>query len=169
MYKMNRNIVLIGMPGSGKTTLGKIISKRLGFEFVDVDEYIERKSGKGIPELFSKGEDYFRSLEREAVHELSRGKTLLIATGGGVIKNHLNIKELKENGVIVFIDRPVDNIAEDVEVANRPLLKDGPHKLYQLFNERYELYKKYCDFHVMNDSDIENTIEAIIETTSRHY
>lgn len=169
MCKMSKNIVLIGMPGSGKTTLGKIISEKVGFKFVDIDQYIEVKSGKVIPELFSKGEDYFRNLEREAVHELSKEKTLLIATGGGVIKNDLNIKDLKENGVIVFIDRPVDNIAKDVEVANRPLLKDGPHKLYDLFHERYELYKKYCDFHVMNDSDIENTVEMIIETTSSCY
>lgn len=161
--KVKKNIVLIGMPGCGKTTIGKALYKKLEFDFVDVDRYIEEKSGKDIPELFDKGEDYFRSLEREAVCELSKEETLIISTGGGVIKNYANIKDLKKNGVVIFIDRPVDHIAQDVEVSHRPLLKDGVQKLYDLFNERYELYKKYCDFHVMNDSDIEKTVEKIME------
>lgn len=159
----NKNIVLIGMSGCGKTTIGKILSQKLGLKFFDVDQYIEQRSGKTISELFSIGEEYFRSLEREAVQDLHKEKASVIATGGGVVKNYLNIKDLKENGVVIFIDRPVENIAEDVEVATRPLLKDGVHKLYELFHERYDLYKKYCDYQVMNDKGIEETIETIIE------
>jgi Shikimate kinase len=159
---MSKNVVLIGMPGCGKTTLGKIISKNLGFKFFDADQYIEEKSGKVISQLFDVSEDYFRSVESEVVHELSKEKSSVISTGGGVIKKHINIERLKETGVIIFIDRPVENIASDVEVSTRPLLKDGVHKLYELFNERYDIYKKCCDFHVMNDSDINETVKRII-------
>lgn len=160
---MGKNIVIIGMPGCGKTTIGKILSKRLKYNFVDLDEFIEKESGKTIPELFTKGEDFFRDLEREAVVKLSSKENLVIATGGGVIKNHLNIRDLKKKGVIVFIDRPAENIAQDLEVSGRPLLKDGVHKLYELFNERYELYRRYCDFSIVNDNGIEKVIELIIE------
>lgn len=162
MCKMSKNVVLIGMPGCGKTTLGKIISKNLGFKFFDVDEYIEKKSGKIISQLFDVSEEYFRSVESEAVYELSKENTSVISTGGGVIKKHINIERLKETGIVIFIDRPVDNIATDVEVSTRPLLRDGVHKLYDLFNERYEIYKKCCDFHVMNDSDINETVKRIM-------
>lgn len=162
MYITSKNVVLIGMPGCGKTTIGKILSEKLGFKFVDVDQFVEENSGKSITELFNEGEEFFRRLEREAVQKLSREKNLVISTGGGVIKNYLNIRELKENGVVIFIDRPVENIAKDVEVSTRPLLKGGVHKLKELFHERYELYKKYCDLHVMNDSDIEETVEKIM-------
>ena len=163
MCKMNKNIVLIGMPGCGKTTIGKILSEKLEVKFIDVDQYIEQKSGKAIPELFKISEEYFRRLESEAVHDLREEKASIIATGGGVVKNYLNMKKLKENGVIIFIDRCVENIAEDVEVSKRPLLKDGVNRLYELFNERYELYKKYCDFDVINNRSIEEVVEKILK------
>jgi len=163
MYKMDKNIVLIGMPGCGKTTIGKILSKKLGYKFIDVDEYIEENSGKSISQLFELGEDYFRTLEMEAVNKLSSEKATVISTGGGVIKNYSNMKELKENGLVIFIDRDIENIAEDVKVSKRPLLKDGVNKLYEIFNERYELYKKYCDYHVINSSSIEEVVKRIME------
>jgi shikimate kinase len=167
MCKINKkNIVLIGMSGCGKSTIGKILSKKLGFKYIDIDQYIEQKNGKTITELFINGEEYFRSLESEAIHDLREERTSVIATGGGVVKNYLNIKELKENGAIVFIDRCAENIAGDVEIANRPLLRDGVNKLYKLFNERYELYKEYCDFHVINDGSIEEVVERIIEVVN---
>jgi len=160
---MGKNIVLIGMPGSGKTTIAKALNRRLGLKFVDVDEYIEKYSGKSIPELFSVSESHFRNFESEAILRLSMDHSLVIATGGGVVKNNININRLKKNGVIIFIDRPIENIAGDVEISKRPLLKDGVNKLYDLYNERYELYKKYSHFRVVNDSEIENVVENIID------
>ncbi len=160
---MAKNIVLIGMPGAGKTTVGKMLYERLGLEFVDVDEFIEKESGKTIPELFNISENHFRNAETMAVKKLSRWNSSIIATGGGVVKNHINIEELKKQGIIVFIDRPIENIASDVEISKRPLLKDGVQKLYDLYDERYELYKKYSDFHVFNDNTIEETVDAIIK------
>jgi shikimate kinase len=162
-YNMDRNIVLIGMPGSGKTTVGKILYRRLGLKFVDVDEYIEEESGKSIPELFSVSENHFRNVESESIRKLSMGNSSVIATGGGGIKNDINIKELKKNGIVVFIDRPLENIASDVEISKRPLLKEGVQKLYDLYDERYEIYKKHSDIHVLNDKKIDDVVERIIE------
>lgn len=160
---MSKNIVLIGMPGSGKTTIGKILYEKLRTDFIDMDDYIEDREGKTIPDIFENGEDYFRKVEKEAVCEVSRKKSAIISTGGGVIKNFSNIENLKKNGIVIFIDRPVENIASDINVLSRPLLKDGVGKLYELLNERYELYKKYSDFQVKNNGKIEDVIEKILE------
>ena len=160
---MGRNIVLIGMPGAGKTTIGKMLYEKLELKFVDVDEFIVEESGKTITELFDVGESHFRDVESRAVKKLSMGNSSIIATDGGVIKNKENIEELKKKGIIVFIDRPLENIAGDVEISKRPLLKDGVQKLYDLYDERYELYKKHSDFHIMNDCEIEDVADKIIE------
>lgn len=90
-------------------------------------------------------------------------KSAIISTGGGVIKNFSNIENFKKNGIVIFIDRPVENIAKDINVLSRPLLKDGVGKLYELLDERYELYKKYSDFRIENNGKIEDVIEKILE------
>lgn len=163
MYTSYKNIVLIGMPGCGKTTIGEELAKKLEIKFVDVDKFIEEKNHKTIPQLFEQGEECFRKLESEAIRELSREKGLVLSTGGGVIKNSINIDMLKTNGIIIFIDRPVEKIAGDVSIAERPLLKQGVNKLYELFSERYELYRKYCDFRIVNDGEIGEALEKILE------
>ena len=149
---MGKNIVLIGMPGCGKTTLGKILNKELSMEFYDMDNYIERKTDKKISELFEKGENYFRDIESLACEELSKNKNVIISTGGGVIKRKENIDFLKENGIVIFIDRSVDDIIGDVDISKRPLLKEGKEKVLKLYEERYLLYKNYADEIVVNNT-----------------
>lgn len=163
---MKKNIVLIGMPGCGKTTIGKELASKLGYEFCDIDEYIVEKEKKTIDEMFEHGEEHFRDIESCGVEDVSKKERMIISTGGGVIKREKNIDCLKENGIIIFINRPIENIVSDVEVGTRPLLKDGKEKVYQLYEERYDLYKKYCDREVINDKNLEDVIEKIVEITT---
>lgn len=163
MKTCDKNIVLVGMPGCGKTTIGKVIGKRLHRSFFDVDEYIEKTSGRLIKDIFIEGEETFRNLESQAVFELSKTMSAVISTGGGTIKDFNNIKNLKENGIIFFIDRPLENIIMDLEINNRPLLKGGKDKIFKLYEERYNLYKEYCDFYIKNEGKIEVPIEEIIK------
>ncbi|MBE6047721.1 MAG: shikimate kinase [Clostridium sp.] len=157
---MKKSIVLIGMPGCGKSTIGKIIAKDLNYDFCDMDEYIEEISGKKIPELFQEGESIFRDWETKACKELANKENFVIASGGGVVKRNVNMEILKGKCIIVFIDRPTEDIIKDVNVSTRPLLKDGVSKIYDLYNERYELYKKVADVTVVNKGLIEEVIES---------
>lgn len=159
---MSKNLVLIGMPGSGKTTIGKKIAKELNYKFLDMDEFIEEKHGKTIEDLFSKGEEYFRAEESKCCEEISKIKTTVISTGGGVIKNSKNIEYLKSTGIVIFIDRSVENILSDIKTSTRPLLKSGKNKLYDLYEERYSLYKEYADFTVVNNKTLNNLAEYVI-------
>ncbi|HEY8421883.1 MAG TPA: shikimate kinase [Thermoclostridium sp.] len=155
------NIVLTGIMGCGKSTIGRMLSEKLSMGFVDIDDYIEKKYGK-IPELFKKGEDYFREIEHNAVLEISDMDGFVIATGGGVVKRADNIAALKKKGIIFFLDRPLDYILSDIKTSNRPLLKDGKNKLIEIYHERYPLYTGTCDVHVKNTSGPEKAVSDII-------
>lgn len=163
MNNSNKNIVLIGMMGCGKTTIGRILSQVLDMDFVDMDEYIERTAGSTITEMFKKGEEYFRSLESEAAFKLSKLNSTVISTGGGIVKKSTNVDLLRKNSIIFFIDRPIEQIAADIEVSSRPLLKDGPKKLIEIFNERYNIYIDSSDIIIHNDKNIQDTLEEIIQ------
>ena len=158
---MKNNIIIIGMPGSGKTTFGKILAEELNIKFFDMDEYIQEKTGKTTMQLFENGEEYFRDIETETCKELMGYNDILISTGGGVIKRKINIDILKNGGTIIFLDRPVDKILEDVDVSYRPLLKEGKEKVIKLYEERYVLYNEYADKIVINDKDKKTVIEEI--------
>lgn len=158
---MSKNIVLIGMPGCGKSTIGYILSKQLNMGFIDMDKYIELNEKKSIKEMFMIGEDYFRDIETKYSAIISKFNSYIIATGGGIVKRHENIKYLKENSIIVFINRPIENIINDIDADIRPLLSNGKEKLYQLFNERIDLYKKYSDIEIYNNDEITEIINMI--------
>lgn len=162
MNNLKSNIVLIGMPGCGKTTVGKVLAKRLGYKFCDMDSYIQEISKKTIKELFEHGEENFRDWETKACEELSRCNKTIIASGGGVVKREKNIEILKKSCTILFIDRPVERIINDVDINSRPLLKDGKERLYNLYDERYELYKKAADIQILNKGYLRDTIDIII-------
>ncbi|PAB59840.1 shikimate kinase [Anaeromicrobium sediminis] len=160
-----KNIVLIGMPGCGKTTIGKEVAHNLNREFIDIDEEIEKMAGKTITEIFKSGESHFREMETKATEIASERTNTVISTGGGIIKNPYNMELLKRDGVIIFINRPIDNILEDVDTETRPLLSKKEN-LLKLYEERYDLYKEYCHMEVMNDGSVEDIIENIIKMTN---
>ena len=165
MISNEKNILLIGMMGCGKSTIGKILAEKISYRFVDMDNYIEEIAGQTIPELFKKGEENFRDWETESCSRLSKKNSTVISAGGGIIKRDINIKLLNENSIIIFIDRPIEHILDDIDVSKRPLLNNGKEVLYKLKEERYDLYNKYCDFKVANDGTIEDVINKIIDIT----
>lgn len=158
---LKSNIVLIGMPGCGKTTIGKMLSEKINYEFYDIDEYIEKQEQTSISAIFDKGEENFRDIEEKYVKEVALKNGIVISTGGGVIKRIANIENLKKNGVIVFIDRPIENILSDIDTDRRPLLKDKKSRIYNLYNERYDLYMRYCNERIINKGSINEVIEEI--------
>ena len=158
-----KNIVLIGIMGCGKTTVSKLLSKELSMPVIDMDEYLEDKHQCTINDMFAISEDYFRDLESQACVDLSKLDGYIISTGGGVVKRKQNSDVLRQTGTIIYLDRPVDHIITDVTTANRPLLKDGPQKLYQLFDERHELYLDACDYHVYNDGNLDDVVKKITD------
>ncbi|WP_286207990.1 shikimate kinase [Clostridium caldaquaticum] len=160
---MNKNIVFIGMPGSGKTTMGKAVSERLGLTFYDVDEYIIKKEGCSIKDIFKHGEDHFRKIESEAIKELAENYPCVISTGGGAVKIPSNMEVLHKNSVIIFINRPVEKILGDIDASTRPLLSGDVSRIHNLFKERYPLYKKYCDIEVMNDKSFDEVVDNVIQ------
>ncbi|WBW99353.1 shikimate dehydrogenase [Oceanirhabdus sp. W0125-5] len=165
LKKKNRekNLVLIGMPGSGKSTIGGILSKRLGLKLIDSDEMIEKKVGKSITEIFKDGEEIFRNIEEDVLKDISMEKRCVISTGGGAIKREENIFSMKYNGIVCFIDRDIEKIFYDMQGNNqRPLVKTKEH-LLKLYNERIGIYREVCDITIDNNGDIEDTINSIMK------
>lgn len=160
---MKKNIAFIGLSGCGKTSIGKAVAKQLSLPFYDVDEYIEKKEGKLIKEIFQQGEDHFRRLEGEAIKEISRNYSAVISTGGGSVKVPSNMEILHKNSIIFFINRPIENILTDIDISTRPLLAEGASKLYALYKERYPLYKKYSDIEVLNDCSFEEIVDKVVQ------
>lgn len=164
---MKDNIALIGFMGSGKTTIGKILAKYLDMKFIDIDKMISAREKKSIPEIFEeKGEQYFRKLEREIVLEESLNNNIVIATGGGVIIDNENIKNLKETSFIVYLDCTIECIYERVKNSkNRPLLnvENMFETIQELHKKRELLYKISCDISIKIDenSNMYDTAEEI--------
>ncbi|MDW5299714.1 MAG: shikimate kinase [Sedimentibacter sp.] len=157
-----KNLVLIGMPGSGKSTIGRLLSKQLNMKFIDMDDYIVKIEGKSIQELFDIGEDYFRDAETRCSLALSNMNSIVVAAGGGIIKRKENIDYLKKSSIIIFINRPVEQIIKDIDYGARPLLAEGKERLYDLYDERINLYKEYCDVEIECFGTIQDTLNKII-------
>ena len=161
IYKSKENIVLSGMPGSGKSTVGKILASMLNRPFIDTDEEIVRLTGKEISDIFAeRGEKEFRQIEAATISRVSsEHQGAVIATGGGAILRDDNVRALKRNGKIYFLNRPIENI---VPTADRPLALDRA-ALKARFEERYERYLSTCDKEIKTVESAEQTAKIIKE------
>ncbi len=161
ILSQKQNIVLIGMPSSGKSTIGKALSQKLNKEFVDTDEMIVNATGKEIADIFSEfGQEHFRQLEADEILNASLYSGCVIATGGGAILKEENINNLTRNGIIVFLDRP---LAELVGTDSRPLAKTAD-MIKQRYNERIDIYRSVNDISVEIGSCVEENVDKIIDS-----
>ena len=159
-----QNVVLTGMPSSGKTTIGKLIAKKLGRPFYDTDDLIEERAGEKIPKIFEeKGEKYFRLLETEAIKSVSDKTGAVIATGGGAPTVKENVTELKKNGKIIFIDRSPDKLTP---TDGRPLSRDI-ESLKKRYQERYPVYLATADAVIKNDESVYAAIDKILKEAEK--
>ncbi len=160
IYFSKQNVVLTGMPTSGKSTVGKLLAKMLEREFVDTDQEIVKLSKMQISEIFEKfGEKRFREIETEVIKEVSKKQGLVIATGGGAPLKDENVLALKRNGKIFFIDRPLDKLFAS---SDRPLSSDKQH-VEKLYNARYSTYSATCDVKIDNNKTAEDCCEEILK------
>ena len=151
------NIVLIGMPGCGKTTVGKALADKLGRQFFDADAEIAKKANMSIPEIFAKeGEDGFRSREIKVLSELGKQSGLVIATGGGCVTFSINHSFLHQNGRIFWLKRDISQLPTD----GRPLSQKG--NLEEMYRIRKPLYEKFADVIIENET-VEKTVQQIME------
>ena len=153
-----QNIVIIGMPGSGKTAVSTMLAERLGRKIFDTDTIVSEKAGMTIPEIFAaRGEAGFRKLETEATAEVGKLSGNIISTGGGVVTVADNYELLHQNGVIVWIERDTNKLARD----GRPISLSSD--LNELYAARLPLYERFADIKADNNGDINDTVNAIME------
>ena len=153
------NVVLVGMPGCGKSTVGRLLSQRLDKEFTDTDVVVEKTAGRTIPDIIvADGEMAFRDLEEAAVEETGKRLGQVIATGGGAILRERNRLALRQNGVVIFLERSLEKLA----TVGRPL-SNGRAALQALYEQRLPLYRGMADHTVAVDDDPQVTCERILE------
>lgn len=157
-----KNIVLVGMPGAGKSTAGRLLAEKLGRKFIDTDDIIKEKAGMPIPEIFSLyGEEKFREIETEAAREAGKMSGLVIATGGGIVTKEENLYPLKQNSFVVWLKRDISLLPLD----GRPVSQQN--NLSELYNKRAPLYEKFADFTVEVSENTQETVNTIIEKLRR--
>jgi len=160
MLRERENIVLIGMPASGKSSVGAILAEKLGRELIDTDALIVERAGESIPAIFEKyGEEHFRRLESEAVKEAGAKTGVVIATGGGAILRSCNVEALRQNGRLFWLYRP---LAELIPTADRPL-GSSRAALEKRYEERYSLYRAAADERIAGMGSAAEAAECILE------
>lgn len=156
LRRQMENIVLIGMPGCGKSTIGRLLAQHTGKKFVDADDALEARLGRKITDIIPQdGENAFRQMESDTLAELGKQSGLVIATGGGCVTRERNYPLLHQNGTILWLTRQLHKLPTE----GRPLSQPG--KLQEMFAQRQSLYRQFADAEISNDGPVEETLEAI--------
>ncbi|MGM0771364.1 MAG: shikimate kinase [Halobacteriota archaeon] len=143
------NITLIGMSGAGKTTIGKLLSKKLGYGFVDVDNLIKERIGTDLQSFIdSSGESAFLEVEEQVVLDLDPSGSCIIATGGSMVYSSVAMDHLKDISTIVYLDPPFHRISRRIDPSKRGVVGYKDKNLKELYRERKVLYEKYMDVHI---------------------
>lgn len=168
---LNRHVFLIGMPGSGKSTLGRRAARETGISFLDLDEWIEAAAGLSIPEIFENyGEAGFRKMETGALIWVTRKEPMLISLGGGTAMDPVNRKIIRGCGSVILLDRPPESILEDLRPEQRPLLRENPEeKLWALYEQRMPVYRQLADVTICNDRDFLTTETFLTRVLKERY
>lgn len=160
---MTKNIVLTGLMGSGKTTIGKILAEKLNMKFTDTDELIVQKAQKPIKLIFAeKGEHFFRKIESEIIKDISKEDNLVISTGGGTVIKEENLSNLKQNGILFYLYAPAEELYKRIkDDSERPLLKtENPLVTLRNLLESREKFYNQADFKI---NTAQKTPEEIAE------
>ncbi|OGH97570.1 MAG: hypothetical protein A2104_03065 [Candidatus Melainabacteria bacterium GWF2_32_7] len=169
---MARNIVLIGLMGSGKTTVGNLIAQKLGKNFIDTDVLIEKEAQMTINEIFQLyGETHFRELESKIIKKLSLDSDQIISTGGGSVENQDNLKNLKETGILFYLKASAKKLFERIKNEdNRPLLKnDDPLKTLEKLLEKREKFYTQANFIISTENkQIDEIVNEIVEKYKKY-
>ncbi len=136
---------IVGIMGVGKSTHGKKIARKMGYSFIDLDGLIEMRNGMRLGEIFKYGESVFRLAETKALESIDVNSNHVVATGGGVVETPSNIDYMRKNGYVVFLKRPLQEIYDNMSFNYRPLLKDNPRVLWDIYDKRLPLYEKSAD------------------------
>jgi len=155
---MDRHIFLVGMPGSGKSALGRRVAMKLRIPYLDTDAYLTERTGMNTAQLYEVyGEQAFRDGETRLLQELINAAPGMISTGGGVALREENRLIMKDHGFIVLIDRPIDDIMMDIRAEKRPLLaQKGREEIERIYNERMPIYRSIADATLDNGKGFHN-------------
>lgn len=159
-----KNIVLTGMMGSGKSTCAHLLGKALGRPVIDTDDLVVEKAGMSISEMFAKfGEEYMRDLETEVCRELGAQEGLILATGGGLPLREENRNYLRENGIVIFLDRDPGEIYDSMDASGRPLAQQGRDAFIARFYQRQPVYRTFAHVVVEEFASPNLTVKNILD------
>ena len=162
---VQEHIFLVGMAGCGKTTLGLRLSQALGIPFADTDQRVSEIMGMSVNDIYTAlGEDFFRNAETAVLAELTGVKPCVVSTGEGTVLAQENITLMKNHGIILFIDRPLDQILSDIKMERRPTLRGGTHEdVIEQYNARIGHYRHAADFRFDNSHGFQPGVSGLIE------
>lgn len=168
---LNRIIFLIGMPGSGKSSLGRRAARETGVPFLDLDDWIAERAGMSIPEIFARYEEEgFRRMETNALAYLTGLRPGVIALGGGTPMNPVNQKIIRGFGSVVLLDRPLERILADLRTETRPLLAEEPEtRMRELYDQRMPAYRRLADVTIRNDGEIQTAAALLVRVLKERY